>query len=254
MMTPDDDGRAEIFARRGQGEAGTMKTGEDTPPPVLSHPDADSACSAESAWSWQIREAVMTAHAGKPDDAAWTEDERQVLWHSLTEIGRELVRKADAVKWAMGYAVHCVCRVWGEGSVRQFAIECGCAPSTAYERWAVYRAFPDLSARAEKVLPSGEPAAYRLYARAATRTDEPEKWLAKAVAAGWTTRQLDAAIDAAGGKVSNPLLERERMREYLKRRVLSYDDLKDVLRLLWTIARERGLRVESAWSDARREL
>ncbi|MHB8927101.1 MAG: HNH endonuclease [Bacillota bacterium] len=117
-----------------------------------------------------------------------------VTGHSVDELVQRylnLVEGEDASKWERG-AILVVILDGMKMKPPGVAGLVGCSPAQVRELAKTYRAFPEEADRAKDLS--------WFHHRLAANTTEPKAWIEKAVASGWSTRQMRESIKAASAK------------------------------------------------------
>lgn len=128
------------------------------------------------------------------EDSAQPALAERVTSHSVDELVQRylsLVEGEDASKWERG-AILVVMLDGMKMKPPAVASLVGCSPAQVRELAKTYRAFPEEADRAKDLS--------WFHHRVAANTTEPKVWIEKAVASGWSTRQMRESIKAASAK------------------------------------------------------
>ena len=116
----------------------------------------------------------------------------KIAWEQLKDGWNQTIAAESAVHWLRAEIVGAVCEVFGterddcRGVITEFAREVGCSPSMISQYKRAYTAFPKEETRYPQLTMS--------HHIAAAYTDEPHKWVEKALVENYTVEAMRAAI------------------------------------------------------------
>ena len=110
-------------------------------------------------------------------------------WETFVSLGMVAREWKDASQWVLGKLALGVEKVYGLDSLGKYSTEIGVNKKTLQRyRWVV-KHFPKVKAGSQKILP--------FYAyEAVSNTDDPEKWIDRAVEKDWTPGKLLREVTA----------------------------------------------------------
>lgn len=131
----------------------------------------------------------VCARIGEPVPSDWPDFEPpgEVSWEEAIQLAVSLEEAVDDCKWRQGEIFAAL--VDAGATQRQVASEIGKSGSYVRERIKTWRAFPEEDTRVRDL--SWQ------HHRIAAKTDDPQKWIAKASDNGWSTRDLERAVKEA---------------------------------------------------------